>query len=100
MNLSFVVFLAYSKKDVPFWVFVVLSALVLISIFFGATRKAFGAWIILVLFYILGKYNLRDPKKIIMIILIGFAGYYFIDYVMENTIVGLRMNMIEDASSR
>lgn len=96
--LSFIVSIALSKKVVSSRTFWVISIIAFLSILFGAARKAIGGWAIITLFLILGTLNLKDPKKIALFLILGFGGYFFFDYMMENTVMGQRLSMIEETS--
>ncbi len=98
--LASLVYWAYIKRIVNGKGLVLVSILILMAIFFGATRKALGAWVIVTFFYVIGKYNIEDPKKLFALIVIGFAFYYSIEYVLQYTLMGQRMNVIEDSASQ
>ena len=97
--MSFFAFLAYRRRMIPFWIVVFLNVLVLTAIFSMATRKALGAWLIIFVFSVMASVSNRKPSTIIVMILVVLGLYWGYGYVMDNTIMGQRMGMIEYASS-
>ena len=98
--LSFVSFFAYVKKYISLKMVICLLLLSLFAILFVSTRKALGGWVILILFFLIGQLNIRKPKNILLFLLLGFATYAIVDYVLANTLIGARMNAIEDAGMK
>lgn len=94
--LSFVSLFAYVKKYISSKTVVCLLLLSLFAIFFVATRKALGGWLILLLFFLMGEYNIRKPRNLVLLILLGVAIYTMVDYVLANTLLGARMQTIEE----
>ena len=98
--LAFVSFLSFSKKYIKTPLFLFVNFLVLVGIFFISTRKAMGGWFVIVFFYLVGYYNLKDPKKIIgfgiALAVIGLGAMY----ILQNTFMGERMMDIENSSAK
>lgn len=94
--LTFFVCFAYINRFLNKELFFMLLALTVASIFFFATRKAFGGWIIIVTSLCLTKVDFRKPKNIVIFILFGIILYFVYDFVLHNTLLGARLLLISD----
>lgn len=103
INASLFVFLlcsARNEKMVSGLLFYVLIVSCLLLIVATATRKAFGAAVIVLAFYGLSRINPK-PKNIIFVVILAIGSYYGMEYVMDNTYLGERLvNTSEQAESR
>lgn len=84
----FVLLLNTDKKISPL-VAILLVTFVVVIVTMTATRKAFGAAAIMLLFYVLSRIEL-SPKNILFVLLAFIVVYYGMGYVMENTLMGER----------
>ena len=96
----FILAVANRTNNLSYRMFIMLGILTFLAILFGATRKAFGGWIIIAFFYIIEKYNFKKPVNILLLVAISIVGYYFIDFVVGHTLLGERLNLIEDDSAK
>ena len=103
INASMLVFLlcaVRNDKAMPGLLSLFLIVFALILIVITATRKAFGVAVILLAFYGISRINPK-PKNIIFVILLAVVTYNGIEYVMYNTYLGERIDIIsEQAESR
>ncbi len=70
--------------------------LVIFIIFQSATRKCLGAVSILVIFYILSQMKNKSPKTYIMTLVYSLVLYVGYNFVMDNTLIGQRLQSIDD----
>ncbi len=92
LTTSFVIFFAlllYSEKKMSVVLTYGLIAFAVAIVVATATRKAFGAGVIILLFYVLAKVEL-SPKNIILAIVAFAVAYFGMDYMMDNTLMGER----------
>lgn len=98
LNAVFIVFFAGLRYDLgkisqkTMYLLIVFAVLV---ITISATRKAFGAVIIIYLMIAISRLRLSVNNIIKLIFIIGLI-YVGIDYVLEHTFLGERMSEIED----
>ena len=103
INCSLLVFLlcvSRYEQTLSRYSYLLLMVFLLFVIITTATRKAFGASIILLAFYGLSIVALK-PKKIILIMVLALGGYIGISYLMNNTYLGERFHATsEQAENR
>lgn len=98
LNAVFVTFFAglrynLGKISQKFMYLFILFSIIIITV--SATRKAFGAVIIIYFFIAISKMKLNANNIIKLICVVGII-YLGINFMMENTFLGERMNEIED----
>ncbi len=79
------------EKTLWFILFIAICAILMVS-----TRKAFVGIIIIVFFYLYGKYRLNKPQNIFILLFCILLGYLIFDYILNNTMLGERLHTIQD----
>lgn len=77
-----------------------ILALSLAAIFFTSTRKAIGGWALILVSMILPYINLKKPKTIVVLLSSAIIAYFSYKYIMDYTLLGSRMNEIDEQSER
>lgn len=76
--------------------YIVLSVIIIIALAMSGTRKAFGAGMIMIVFWAFSIFNLRKIRTWFFLgvfVFVGFAGY---NALIENTYMGKRMEFLEE----
>lgn len=92
--------MANIKQWISFKQMVLLCILAFMAIFMVATRKALAGCFIILVFYTVAKFNFKKAKDVVMILLIAVVAFIAISYIMENTLIGERMQSIETQHHR
>lgn len=80
----------YLRKELKLKLIISYSLLAFVIIWISATRKAFGAALIILIFYFLSDI-INNPKNAIKNILILLIGYFIVSTLMEDSILGERI---------
>lgn len=100
MVMSFVAVLAYIKTYITKKYVYAILALALFSIMWIATRKAFGGFMIIILFYVLTQIDYKKPKNILLLLSVFFVLYIGTNFLFDHSTMGERMNEIEEQGER
>lgn len=98
--LAFLSCFAYMRKQLRFKILAGLIILCTAAILFTATRKAFAALGIIIIFLVMAKIGIRKPSDIFKFAFIMLALYIGVDYILSNTLMGDRMATIGEQSER
>lgn len=93
-SLFYLILLNRCGKLKTLW-FVLLSIVVIFVLAMSGTRKAFGMGGILLFFWALSYLKLKNIWSWFMIVGFVFVGIWGYDYLMENTFMGQRMDVLE-----
>lgn len=97
--MTFFAFLAYCRSYIKIYFFYFVLVLALLGIFYIATRKALGGFVIIAFFYVIGKYDIKKPKYVFALAAISVLSILAYNYVMDYTLMGQRMAGIGEASA-
>lgn len=78
---------------------VVIVTLAAVSIFLIATRKAFIGLLIIIMFWLVAKYNLLKSKQLPIFIVLFILLYHGMFFVLGHTFLGARFQALEKESS-
>lgn len=93
-SIFYLMLLNRAKKLSTFF-FIVIASIVILVLAMSGTRKAFGAGVLLLVFWTMSQLKLKNIWSWILvavIIAVGIVGY---NYLMENTFMGQRMEALE-----
>lgn len=94
--LAFLVCFAYLQKWIDYKILSIIIILCTLAILFTATRKAFVALGIILIFLGLAKTNIRKPSNILKFIGIVILIYVGAGYILSHSLMGSRMSNISD----
>lgn len=94
-SLFYLIILNGSKKINLIW-FIVLVSIVMIILAMSGTRKAFGAGMIYLIVWGLSIINMRKVSSWLILAISIFFGLFGYNYLMENTFMGERMEILEE----
>lgn len=80
--------------------YVVVILLVTASVLMVATRKAFMAELIILLFTAGSKFKLNSAKNFLLLLSTLLIAYFACSYIIDNTVLGERMNSIEESGEK
>lgn len=89
----------YVKKWLKLRTFILIVALSVCAILLVATRKALGGLVILILFILIAKYPLNNVKSWVYMLSLCLIFYIGLSVIMNYTVLGERMQSIDDAAS-
>ena len=92
----FYLMLLNRTKKINIVLFVLLTVVIMLALAMSGTRKAFGAGLIYLVFWLLSLLELKKVRSWILVavfLLVGFWGY---NQLMENTFMGQRMEYLEE----
>lgn len=98
LNAVFIVFFAallWSENLYGKWILIVCMAFALTVVILTATRKAFGAAMIILVFFVLSQIKM-SPKNLIVALLAFALLYWGMDYIMDNTLLGERLISVNE----
>ena len=96
--LGFFSFMASARSMIKDYILISILVIVMIGIFYLSTRKALGGIAIIAFFYVIGRYDIRKPHHIIVLVVFGLLAYWAFGYIMENTMMGERLATVSDAA--
>lgn len=96
--LGFFSFIASARSMIKDYFLIVILVIVMIGIFFLSTRKALGGIAIIAFFYLIGRYDIKKPRYILTLVVIGIFAYWSFGYIMENTMMGERLSNVSEAA--
>lgn len=75
--------------------FIVLTLVVVLVLALSGTRKAFGAGLIILVFWALSYFSIRKVRTWFFVLLFAFLGMKGYTYLLENTFMGARIEVLE-----
>ena len=90
----FVLLQKQGKLKMVIWI--ALAAVIMLVLAMSGTRKAFGVGIILLAFWALSMINRRKIGSWVVVVAFFIVGLYGYNYLIENTFMGERLEMIEE----
>lgn len=102
LNIVFIIFysgmlFAHKWLKGQFLIYCILFAFSIIVL--SATRKAFGASVIMLMFIILSQIKL-SPKNLMQVTVLSFIAIWGVNFALDNTTLGKRMAEIEEHGER
>lgn len=94
-TLFYLVLLNRKNKINTFW-FIILAVVIMIVLAMSGTRKAFGAGVIYLVFWLLSVLELKKVWSWILVAAFLWAGIWGYNQLMENTYIGQRMEYLEE----
>lgn len=101
--LSMVVFIScllYKRNNMSFKILMLIILFALAMITMMATRKAFGASLLIILMTVLSYINIRSIKNVLFMVLLVFVFNIGMNYIMEKTVMGERLVETEDVGEK
>ena len=86
-------------KHINLVLFVVLVIVVLIVLAMSGTRKAFGAGLIMLVFWVLSIADINKARTWLLTVFLAFGVYLGYNELMQNTYIGQRMDVYEEQQS-
>lgn len=102
LNTVFVLFFAsllYFIKKINITRFIIFSVGSMAIIIMSATRKAFGAAIIVIILFIFSQLKM-SLRNFVFTLILCLSIYYTFNYVMDNTLMGERLSMVEETGEK
>ncbi len=100
MTMFVMLVFGYVKRWVTTKKIVIIFFLCVVTIMVVATRKALIGIVIVMFFYVFGRFEVKNPKNILMLAIIGLISYGVFTFIMESTVIGERFSSGEDDSLR
>lgn len=94
-TLFYLTLLNRSKKINMVW-FVLLTVVIMLALAMSGTRKAFGAGVIYLVFWLLSLLELKKLRSWILVAMFLWAGFWGYNQLIENTYMGMRMEYLEE----
>lgn len=94
-TLFYLMLLNRTKKINIVW-FVLLTAVIMLALAMSGTRKAFGAGVIYLVFWLLSLLELKKVRSWILVAVFLWVGFWGYNQLMENTYMGQRMEYLEE----
>lgn len=91
----FFLILVKKKTKMSFPLFLIMAILLIFVLAFSGTRKAFGAGIIMLVFWALSLFDVKKFRTWLFIGAFAVAGFWGYNQLMENTFMGKRMEYLE-----
>ncbi len=92
--------IAYVNKWCDTKVFTISLLLSVFAILFVATRKAFFGDVIILFFTAIAIFNIVNAKHVFILIFFLFMLYVIGNYIMDNTLLGTRIKLIENDANK
>lgn len=87
-------------KHINMILFVVLVIVVLIVLAMSGTRKAFGAGLIMLVFWMFSIVDIKKARTWVLTLFLAFGVYWGYDVLMQNTFIGQRMEYYGEQQER
>jgi O-antigen ligase len=94
--LIFFICLRFVRKEIRFWIVLVMLISLLLIIVFSGTRKALGGALIIIIGTVLSFVKFKSIKNNLIIGSLFFFLFIGYNYVIENTIIGDRMSEVDE----
>lgn len=94
-TLFYLILLNRTKKINIVW-FVLLTVVIILALAMSGTRKAFGAGVIFLAFWLLSLLELKKVRSWILVAVFFGVGFWGYNQLMENTFIGQRMEFLEE----
>lgn len=94
-TLFYLILLNRTKKIKIVW-FVLLTIVIMVALAMSGTRKAFGAGVIYLVFWLLSLLELKKAWSWILVAVFLMVGLWGYNQLMENTYMGQRMEYLEE----
>lgn len=91
----FYLMLLNRTKKINTVLFVILTVVIMLALAMSGTRKAFGAGVIYLVFWLLSLLELKKVGSWILVAVFLWVGYWGYNQLMENTYMGQRMEYLE-----
>lgn len=82
-------------KHINLVLFIVLVIVVLVILAMSGTRKAFGAGLIMIVFWMFSIIDKKNTRTWVLTLLLAFGVYWGYNVLMQNTYIGQRMEIYE-----
>tara|TARA_B110000858_G_C17804449_1_gene477123 strand:+ start:2888 stop:4096 length:1209 start_codon:yes stop_codon:yes gene_type:complete len=103
LTVIYVMFFAsilYITKKLSLTKLIMMIIFTLLIVVLTATRKAFGASLIMIVMLIFSQFKLK-PKNVFIICLLGIGLNFAVDVILENTLLGARFDLgVADGEER
>lgn len=96
--LGFYSFIASARSMIKDYFLISILVIVMVGVFYLSTRKALGGIAIIAFFYLIGRYDIRKPRYIFALVLLGILAFWSFGYIMENTMMGERLATVSEAA--
>jgi len=98
-TLFYLMLLNRTKKINMVW-FVLLTVVIMLALAMAGTRKAFGAGVIYLVFWLLSLLELKKVRSWILVAVFLVVGFWGYNQLMENTFMGQRMEYLEEQQEK
>lgn len=94
-TLFYLILLNRTKRINLVW-FVILTVVIMMTLAMTGTRKAFGAGMVFLVFWLLSLLKLKKVGSWIIVVVFLWVGFWGYNQLMENTFMGQRMEYLEE----
>ena len=92
----FFLIMVKKKTKMNLLLFLIMTVLLIVVLAFSGTRKAFGAGVIMLVFWALSIFDIKKFRTWLFIGAFAVAGFWGYEQLMENTFMGQRMEYLEE----